>query len=62
MSKKWFSAMDNNCAAIKLRVWLDVVFYGGAIVSIRFEIEVDAVNWWRVLDWVCLGGLFVRKG
>ena len=54
--------MDNNCAAIKLRVWLDIVFYGGAIVSIRFEIEVDAVNWWRVLDWVCLGGLFVRKG
>ena len=54
--------MDDNCAAVKLRVWLDVVFYGEAIVSIRFEIEVDAVNWWRVLDWVCLGGLFVRKG
>ena len=61
MLKKKFSAMDNNCAAIKLRVWLDVVFYGGAIVSIRFEIGIDAVNQWRVLDWVCLGGLFVRK-
>ena len=61
MSKKWFSAINNNCAAVKLRVWLGVVFYDGAIVSIRFEIKVDAVNWWRVLDWVCLGGLFFRK-
>ena len=62
MSKRWFSAMKNNCAAVKLRVWLDIVFYDGAIVSIRFEIEIDAVNWWRVLDWVCLGGLLIRNG
>ena len=44
MSKRWFSAMKNNCAAVKLRVWLGVVFYDGAIVSIRFEIGIDAVN------------------
>ena len=61
MSKKWFSAIHNNCAAVNLRVWLGIVFYDEAIVSIRFEIEIDAVNRWRVLDWVCLGGLFVRK-
>ena len=54
--------MNNNCAAVKLRVLLDVIFYGGAIVSIRFEFKVDAVKWWRVLDWVCLGGLFDRRG
>tara|TARA_B100000780_G_scaffold164854_1_gene115244 strand:+ start:91 stop:255 length:165 start_codon:yes stop_codon:yes gene_type:complete len=54
--------MKNNCAAVKLRVWLDIVFYDGAVVSIRFEIEIDAVNWWRVLDWVCLGGLLIRNG
>ena len=61
MSKKRFSVMNNNCAAVKLRVWLGIVFYDGAIVSIRFEIEIDAVNWWRVLDWVCLGGLLIRN-
>ena len=61
MSKKWFSARSNDCAAINLRVWLDVVFNDGAIASIRFEIESDAVNWWRVLDWVCLGGLLIRN-
>jgi len=61
MSKKWFSAMDNNCAAVKLWVWLGIVFYDGASASIRFIIGVDAVNRWRVLDWVCLGGLLVRK-
>ena len=61
MSKEWFSAMTNNCAAVKLRVWLDIVFYDEAIVSIRFEIEIDAVKWWRVLDWVCLGGLLIRN-
>ena len=62
MSKKWFSARSNDCAAVNLRVWLDVVFNDGAIASNRFEIESDAVKWWRVLDWVCLGGLFDRRG
>ena len=61
MSKKWFSAINNNCVAENLRVWLGIVFYNGAIVSIGFEIEIDAVNRWRVFDCVCLGGLFVRK-
>ena len=61
MSKKWFSAMDNNCAAIKVRIRLGIVFYDGASASIRFEIGVDAVNRWRDLDWVYLGGLLVRK-
>ena len=59
MSKKWFSAMDNNCAAVRLRVWLGIVFYDGAIVSIRFEIGINAVNRWRVFDWVCFVGLMV---
>ena len=61
MLKKWFSAMDNNCAAIKMRIWLGIVFYDGASALIRFEIGVNAVNRWRVLDWVCLGGLLIRN-
>ena len=46
---------------MNMRIWLGVVFYDGADAAIRFEIGVDAVNRWRVLDWVCLGGLLVRR-
>jgi len=61
MLKKWFSAMDNNCAAIKMRIWLGIVFYDTASALIRFEIGVNAANQWRVLDWVCLGGLLIHN-
>ena len=54
--------MDNNCAAIKMRIWLGVVLNDGADDAIRFEIGVDAVNRWRVLDWMCLGGLLICNG
>ena len=59
MAKRWFSVMNNNCVAMKMQIWLGVVFYHGADAVIRFEIGVDAVNRWRVLDWMCLGGLLV---
>ena len=45
---------------LHLRIWLCVVFYDRADTKIRFEIEVDAVNRWRVLDWMCLDGLLIR--
>ena len=45
-----------------MRVCLGVVFYNGANAVIRFKIGVDAVNQWRVLDWMYLGGLLVQRG
>ena len=56
MAKRWFSVRDDECVVAKMRVCLGVAFYNGADVAIRFEISVDAVNQWRVLDWMCLGG------
>ena len=35
-------------------------FHDRADTKIRFEIEVDAVNRWRVLDWMCLDGLLIQ--
>ena len=51
--------MNDNCVPTKMRIWLGLVFYDKADAAIRFEIDVDAVNRWRVLDWMCLGGLLV---
>ena len=62
MAKRLFSVRNDNCVAMIMRIWLGVVFYNGADAAIRFEIDVDAVNWWRLLDWVCLGGLLICKG
>ena len=50
MAKRWFSVRNNNCVAMKMQIWLGVVFYNEADAAIRFEIGVNAVNRWRVLE------------
>ena len=57
MTERWFSVTNDICLAMKMRIWLGVVFYDGADAAIRFKIGADAVERWRVLDWMCLGGL-----
>jgi len=42
---------------MKMRVCLGLDFYDGADAALRFKFGVDAVNRWRFLDWMCLGGL-----
>jgi len=33
MLRKGFSAMDNNCAAIKMRIWLGIVFTNDLVLQ-----------------------------
>ena len=40
----------DNCVVIEMRVCLSVVFNDGGDAVIRFEIDINAVERWSVLD------------